>query len=72
MPLTINQAEAEARWRWGSLFARGIARFLSTKRLPFEVGTKTFGKITVRGSGNSWESAFKNADKNTNDEAPAK
>lgn len=26
--LTIQQAEAEARWRWGNLFVRGFARSL--------------------------------------------
>jgi hypothetical protein len=67
MPLTVQQAEAEARWRWGGLFARGFARHSSTLRRPFQVGTRSFGKVTVRGEGTSWESAFQNADTQTND-----
>lgn len=66
MPLTVDQAEAEARWRWGSLFARAFARYSSKLRLPFEVGTKRFGVTTVRGHGTSWEGAFHDADSQTN------
>jgi hypothetical protein len=66
MPLTVHQAEAEARWRWGSLISRGFARHESSLRRPFQVGTKTFGKVTIRGEGTSWESAFQNADAATN------
>lgn len=66
-PLTIDQAEAEAKWRWGSLLERGFARYSSTLKKPFEVGTKFFGKIRIRGQGNSWEAAFGNADTETND-----
>jgi hypothetical protein len=66
MALTVQQAEREARWRWGGLFARGFARFSGATRLGFEVGTKRFGKILVRGQGTSWESAFANADNLTN------
>ena len=71
MPLTVQQAEAEARWRWGGLFARTFARHESTLRRPFQVGTRSFGKEVVRGEGTSWESAFQNADTHTN-VAPAK
>ena len=71
MPLTVHQAEAEARWRWGGLFARGFARHEAALRRPFQVGTRSFGKVTVRGEGTSWESAFQNADAQTN-EAPSK
>ena len=66
-PLTIEQAEAEARWRWGSLFERGFARFTSAQRKPFEVGTKHFGSVKIRGQGTSWEGAFSDADTATND-----
>lgn len=66
-PLTIHQAEAEAKWRWGSLLERGFARYSSTLKKPFEVGTKFFGTIKIRGKGNSWEAAFGNADTDTND-----
>ena len=65
--LTIQQAEAEARWRWGSLLERGFARSSSALRRPFEVGTKFFGTIKIRGQGNSWDAAFNNADTQTND-----
>jgi hypothetical protein len=70
MALTVAQAEAESRWRWSSLFARGFARHSSGQRLPFEVGTKRFGVVTVRGQGNSWESAFKDAADRTNNPVP--
>jgi hypothetical protein len=66
-PLTFNQAESEARWRWGGLFTRGVARYSSALRRPFEVGTKLFGSIKIRGQGTSWEGAFSNADTLTND-----
>jgi hypothetical protein len=66
MQLTVQQAEAEARWRWGGLLTRGIARHSMGLRLPFEVGTNFFGAITIRGRGNSWESAFRNAAETTN------
>jgi hypothetical protein len=66
-PLTIYGAEAEARWRWGGLFAKGFARYSSALRRPFEVGTKRFGSIKIRGQGTSWENAFANADTKTND-----
>jgi len=65
-PLTVNQAQAEARWRWGGLFVRGFARHAGSRRLPFEVGTSLFGSVTIRGQGNSWEAAFSNADALTN------
>jgi hypothetical protein len=68
--LTIQQAESEARWRWGSLLERGFARYSSALRKPFEVGTKLFGTIKIRGQGNSWEAAFSNADTLTNDKTP--
>jgi len=67
MPLTVYQAEAEARWRWGSLLARAFARYTSKLRRPFQVGTKTFGVTTIRGDGTSWEGAFHDADNRTND-----
>lgn len=66
-PLTIHQAEAEAKWRWGGLLDRGFARYSSALKKPFEVGTKSFGTIKIRGKGNSWEAAFGNADNETND-----
>ena len=66
MALTVQQAEREAGWRWGGLFARGFARYSGAVRLGFEVGTKRFGTTTVRGQGNSWESAFANAASLTN------
>ena len=66
--LTVFDALAEARWRWGGLLARGFARYLSGMRQPFEVGTKRLGSITVRGRGSSWEAAFANADTLTNHE----
>jgi hypothetical protein len=68
--LTIQQAEAEARWRWGSILERGFARHSSALKKPFEVGTKLFGTIKIRGQGNSWEAAFGNADTQTNDKKP--
>lgn len=71
-PLTVYEAEAEARWRWGGLFARGFARYASASYRPFEVGTKRFGSITVRGKGSSWEAAFRNADNLTNLEKTSK
>ena len=61
MALTVQQAEREARWRWGGLFGRGFARYSQGRRLGFEVGTKLFGRIKIRGQGTSWESAFANA-----------
>ncbi len=64
MALTVHQAEKEAGWRWGGLFARGFARHSREKQ--FEVGVKRFGRVEVRGKGNSWESAFANADIQTN------
>ena len=66
MSLTVNQAEAEARWRWGNLIARSFARYASKLRLPFQVGTKCLGVTTIRGEGTSWEGAFHDAEKRTN------
>jgi hypothetical protein len=63
MPLTVTQAESEAQFRWGGLFSKGFARHSSGLRRPFEVGTKRFGVVKIRGRGTSWESAFQNADK---------
>jgi hypothetical protein len=71
-PLTVFDAEAEARWRWGGLFARGFARYSSGMRKPFEVGAKRFGSIMIRGRGSSWEAAFGNADALTNYESSEK
>jgi hypothetical protein len=68
MALTVYQAEAEARWRWGGLLARGFARHSSALRQPFEVGIKRFGTITIRGQGTSWEGAFRDAATRTNGE----
>jgi hypothetical protein len=59
--LTVYGAEAEARWRWGGLFVRGWAQYASTQVKPFQVGTKLFGSIRIRGRGTSWEGAFANA-----------
>lgn len=66
MSLTVFQAEAEAKWRWGGLLARGFARHSKALKWPFEVGTKRFGTITIRGRGQSWEGAFSNASAQTN------
>lgn len=66
MALTVSQAEAEARWRWGGLFGRGVARYSSLLKRPFEVGTKLFGAVTIRGQGTSWEGAFRDAADKTN------
>lgn len=66
MPLTVQQAEAEARWRWGGFLTRGVAQHSSEHRFPFEVGTNLFGTVKIRGRGNSWESAFRNAADQTN------
>jgi hypothetical protein len=71
-PLTVFEAEAEARFRWGNLFVRGFARYTSGLRKPFEVGSKQFGSVKIRGRGASWEGAFSNADTLTNDERPGK
>ncbi len=48
-PLTIFEAAAEAQWRWGGLFTRGLARYASGLRKPFEVGSRRFGSVSVRG-----------------------
>ena len=71
MALTVQQAEREAGWRWGGLFARGFARHQQAQRLAFEVGTKRFGTIKIRGQGTSWEGAFENASSLTNAGRPA-
>jgi hypothetical protein len=68
--LTIHQAEAEARWRWGGLLSRGFARIKENGRQPFEVGTIRFGSIRIRGEGTSWESAFGNASRRSNGDKP--
>jgi len=70
MALTVQQAEREAGWRWGGLFSRGFARHIQAQRLSFEVGTRRFGAIRIRGQGTSWESAFANADNLTNTPEP--
>ena len=72
MPLTVFEAEAEARWRWGGLITRGLARYRPGARKPFEVGVRRFGSVEVRGRGASWEAAFSDADSLTNDERPKK
>jgi hypothetical protein len=64
--LTYQQAEAEARWRWGGLLSRGFVRYDPQARQPYQVGTKTFGKAIIRGEGTSWESAFGNAARKSN------
>ena len=69
--LTIQQAEAEARWRWGSLFVRGFARYDATLKRPFQVGTICFGTVRIRGQGVSWEGAFSDAARQTNTEPDA-
>ena len=61
MSLSVFEAEAEARWRWGSFFTRGFARYSGGERKPFEVGARRFGSIKIRGRGNSWEAAFRDA-----------
>jgi hypothetical protein len=69
--LTIQQAEAEARWRWGSLFVRGFAHYDASLKRPFQVGTICFGSVRIRGQGTSWEGAFSDAARQTNTEAVA-
>jgi hypothetical protein len=69
--LTIQQAEVEARWRWGSLFVRGFARYDETLKRPFQVGTICFGSVKIRGQGTSWEGAFSDAARQTNIEPGA-
>ena len=70
--LTIQQAEAEAKWRWGRLFVlRGFARYDETLKRPFQVGTISFGSVRIRGQGTSWEGAFSDADRQTNTEPGA-
>jgi hypothetical protein len=64
--LTIQQAEAEAKWRWGSLFVRGFARCDETLKRAFQVGTRCFGSVRIRGQGSSWEGAFSDAARQTN------
>jgi hypothetical protein len=59
--LSVFDAEAEARWRWGGLLTRGFARYSAGQRNPFEVGTRRFGSIKIYGRGPSWEAAFSNA-----------
>jgi hypothetical protein len=71
-PLSVFEAEAEARWRWGGLLTRGLTRYSSGARKPFEVGVKRFGSIEIRGRGASWEAAFHDANTLTNGERPAK
>jgi hypothetical protein len=71
-PLSIFDAESEARWRWGGLFTRGVARYSNGERKPFEVGTSRFGSVRIRGRGASWEAAFQNADTLTCGEDPRK
>ena len=72
MPLTVFEAEAEARWRWGNLFTQGVARYVAGQRKPFEVGVKRFGQIEIRGRGLSWEGAFSDASTRTNSDPQAK
>jgi hypothetical protein len=72
MALTVQQAEREAGWRWGGIFSRGFARHQQAQRLSFEVGTKRFGSIKIRGQGTSWEGAFENASTLTNAGRPSK
>jgi hypothetical protein len=60
-PLTVFDAEAEARWRWGGLLTHGLARYSAGHRNPFEVGTRLFGSVKIRGRGTSWEGAFRDA-----------
>ena len=67
-PLSVFDAEAEARWRWGGFFTRGLARYSAGARKPFEVGVKRLGSIDIRGRGASWEAAFRDANALTNDE----
>jgi len=70
--LTIQQAEAEAKWRWGHLFVvRGFARYDETLKRPFQVGTISFGSVRIRGQGTSWEGAFSDAARQTNTEPGA-
>jgi hypothetical protein len=71
-PLTVFEAEAEARWRWGGFMVRGFARYTPGGRKPFEVGTRSMGSVKIRGCGVSWESAFRDADTLTNHEVPEK
>jgi len=70
--LTIQQAEAEAKWRWGGLFTRGLARYSAALKRPFQVGTRFFGSVRIRGEGASWEGAFSDAARTTNGEQPTR
>jgi hypothetical protein len=69
--LTIYEAEAEARWRWGGLLKRGFARQSGAQRRFFEVGTKRLGSIKILGKGTSWEIAFCNADRQASEKGGA-
>lgn len=64
--LTFESARAEAQWRWGGLLSRGFARYDANRRLPYQVGTKWFGSVRVRGEGASWEQAFRDAAQRSN------
>ncbi len=56
----------------GRFFTRDLARYASGLRKPFEVGSRRFGSVSVRGRGTSWEAAFSNADTLTNEANPTK
>ena len=64
--LSFEGARAEAQWRWGNLLFRGFARYDANRRLPYQVGTKAFGSVKLRGEGASWEQAFRDAAQRSN------
>lgn len=60
--LSHDQARAEAQWRWGNLLSRGYVRYdMNRRSAPYQVGTKLFGSVKIRGEGTSWEYAFRDA-----------
>jgi hypothetical protein len=64
--LTFESARAEAHWRWGNLLSRGFARYDANRRLPYQVGTRLLGTVSVRGEGATWEEAFRDASHRSN------
>ncbi len=56
----------------GRALRPGLRASSQAQRLAFEVGTKRFGTIKIRGQGTSWEGAFENASTLTNAGRPAK
>jgi len=70
--LSFDQARAEAQWRWGGLLSRGFARYDQQNRsAPYQVGTRRFGSVKIRGEGSTWEYAFRDASNRANRGQPA-